>query len=123
MLRLIERKHLRDVRSDRSALHQCSDLLEVLHVVLHAEIDRAYASALRRLLVDLADQVDQHSAALEDAPGSRLRVSAERIEHHVDVAQLLLEAFASVVDDGIDSDRSKEIEAGLARGSCDLRVL
>ena len=108
---------------DRSALHQRRDLLEVLDVVLHAEVDGTHAGVLGGLLVDLADQGDEHSAALEHAPGSRLRLSAQRIEHHVDVVHLLFEALALVVDDRIDPERSQVIETRRACGGCHLGAL
>src|SRR5438067_6810483 len=110
--RLIERKDGRDVRLDDSLLHQTGDLPQVLDVVFHAEIDGPHARLVRRFLIDLADQGDEHPAALEHAPRARLVVSAQRVEHHVDVAQLLLEALALVVDDGIDPDRFRKAKLG-----------
>ena len=111
------------MRLDDSLLHQAGDLPQVVDVVFHAEIDGLHARLARRFLVDLADQGDEHPAALEHAPRARLGVSAQRVEHHVDVAQLLLEALALVVDDGIDADRFQETEARLARGSGDFGTL
>ena len=104
------------MRLDHSFLDQAGDLLQILDVVFHAEIDGAHAGRLCRFLVDLPDQVDQHSAPLEHAPRAALRVSTERVEHHVDVAQFLLEALALVIDDRIDADRFQEFEARLAGG-------
>src|SRR5439155_793963 len=95
------------------------------------EADAALNSAKRAAVggrggggaVDLAEQVDEHAALLEDAPGALLGVAAYRIDDHVHAGDLLLEPLLLVVDDHVHADPLEMPEARAARGGDDVRPL
>src|SRR5439155_14117724 len=63
---LPERHHPGDVWPDHLPLEEPRDLLQVLRVVPHPELDAADSGLPGGGMIDLADQVDQNPAPLED---------------------------------------------------------
>jgi hypothetical protein len=76
---------------------------------LHDEVDPAGPGVPGRIRSRFGRNGDERPAPPEDAPGAFQRVSADRIQHDVHVAEHLLESCRPVVDHRLDAQLAQEL--------------
>src|SRR5260370_35614008 len=85
-----------------------SVLREALAIGLDANHRRAHAAFPREVLPRLLQQRHENPAFFKDSERSPVRISAERVEHNVHVANVIFKASRLIVDRSVAAELSDQ---------------
>src|SRR5438132_5342952 len=109
-------KNLLNEGSQFAIVDHLSDLREALAIGLDANHRRAHAAFPCEVLPMLLQQRHENPAFFKDSERSPVRISAQRIEHNVHVANVIFKAVRLVVYRFVAAEFSDQIDVTGAGG-------